>query len=466
MTWALDPAEVARFRDLVRLRTGMMVPESRTADLRRALHQVAAEWGAPDADTLHRQLLGRGHPSPPLDALVSALNVSETHFFRDAGQIRVLERHILPELIRRRRLEQRLHLRLWSAGCSTGEEAYTLAILVRRALPELAEWHVVIHATDINGRSLEHARRGVYGGWSLRGTSPVDLRSNFVRRGERFEVVPSIRSMVTFAPLNLADDVYPSPATNTQTMDLILCRNVLMYFDEVGARAVVARLRDALTEDGWLLVSTVEASLHIFDGLAHESPGTAIYRRAKPCPPAHAGPPHPAPERRAGGRRRRAPTPPPGDPAPPSRRSPDADDTSARDEALTLWRAGRPDAALQRLDVVTESRPLAARLHYLRGLILLDRDRTADALAAFRRCTYADPEFGLGHLAQAGLFTRMQLPGRARVALETAARLLAGPEPNLLWSQGDAVTAGDVHHLIAAQRQLLGQPGAPDASRG
>ena len=308
-----DAADVVRFRELIRRRTGMAFPESRTSDMRRAVERAATEAEAPDPGALYRRLLDSSPSSHAFDALISALNVSETHFFRDTGQFQALERRILPELIARRRRQQRPRLRLWSAGCSTGEEAYSLAILVTRLLPDLAGWHVVIRATDINGRSLERARRGIYGAWSLRGTPPSVLRSSFVRHGARFEVLPGIRSMVTFTALNLAESVYPSPVTDTEGMDVILCRNVLLYFDEAGTRAVVGRLRDALSEDGCLLISQVEAGLRVFDGLAQDDPGTAIYRRARPASAGHD-------DRREHGALHRpdpAPAPPASAPAPP-----------------------------------------------------------------------------------------------------------------------------------------------------
>jgi chemotaxis protein methyltransferase CheR len=468
VTRAADPTGMARFRDLIRARTGMTLPESRTPDVTRAVRRAAADSDVPDADALYELLLGGAGGSAPLDALVAALNVGETHLFRDAVQVQALERRILPEVIVRRRRERRL--RLWSAGCSTGEEAYTLAILVERLLPDLADWDVLIRATDINGRSLERARRGVYGAWSFRGVPPLVRTSCFTRRGDGFEVAPSLRAMVTFAQLNLSENVYPSPTTDTGAMDLILCRNVLMYFDEAGGRAVVGRLRDALDDRGWLLVSQVEAGLDLFDGLAQDAAGTAVYRRVRPAPPApearqegHAAPgaaagPPEAPARRS---------PPPSRRRPPPAR--DAEDPAARtahEDVLRLWSAGLPEAAIRRLEAMTESRPLAAPLHYLHGLILLDGDRTADALAAFRRCTYADPEFALGHLAQAGLLAGMRRRGRALAALETTARLVAGLEPDALLLQGDGLAVGDVLELIAAQRELLALPGAAKASRG
>jgi predicted Zn-dependent protease len=182
----------------------------------------------------------------------------------------------------------------------------------------------------------------------------------------------------------------------------------------------------------------------------------------------HVRPEDRATVRPAAERERPAPTSPPRRRQPPRRPRPRGTDdpATAYDEALQLWRSDHSEAALRRLEAGTESRPLAAPLHYLSGLILLEGERTAEALAAFRRCTYADPEFALAHLAQAGLFARLGLQDRARVALDATARLVAGLEPDVLLLQGDGPTVGDVLELIAAHRQLLTPADAADGTGG
>jgi chemotaxis protein methyltransferase CheR len=444
----------------------MAFPELRSSDLEWAIERAAADSDA-SIGALYELLAGPAPSPAALDALTCALNVSETYFFRDAPQIHALEHRILPELIRRRRTERQL--RVWSAGCSTGEEPYTLAILLKRLLKDLAEWDVLILATDINGRSLETARRGVYGAWSFRGTPPVGLISYVTPRGKKFEVVPSIRAMVTFAQLNLVDDIYPALATNTLEIDVVLCRNVLLYFDEEGGRAVVRRLRDALSDGGRLLVSQVEAGLRVFDGLEQDAPGTAVYRKvgAKPMTldveqeALAAVRPDAKPSRPVStSRLRRNPPPLRVDHAGPG------EAPATNDEALRLWRAGLAESALQRLETDIESYPLAAPLHYLYGLILIDANRSDEALVAFRRCTYADPKFALGHLAQAHLLARMGLWSRAKAPLETSARLVADLEADAVVLQGDGLSVGDVLELIAAERELLAAADTGDASRG
>jgi chemotaxis protein methyltransferase CheR len=457
--------DVARFRALVRARTGMVVPESRTRDLERALERAVADADLPDARALHGVLSMKAQAGDLLDAMVSALNVSETHFFRGAPQIEVLEQRILPELIDRRRRERRL--RIWSAGCSTGEEAYTLAILVRRLLPVPAAWDVLILATDINGRSLERARRGLYTAWALRGAPEFVRTSYLAGEGNLLEIVPQIRDMVTFSRLNLAEDAYPSVSTNTHAMDLIVCRNVLLYFDEDGIRTVVGRLRDALAEGGWLMLGPVEAGFGAFEGLAQDAPGTAAYRRSQDPPvrsDRQGSPAPPVPARTAARQLRR--TSPPPRPSRPSRpfRAPRPplpsepsvpDGPAAFDVALELWRGGRAEEALRRLEAEADENPLAAPLHYLTGLILLEAGRAEEALEAFRRCTYADHSFALGHLAQGIVFAGRGSGRRAAVALDNAARLVADLEPDSVLPYADGLTARDVLALVAVQRELL-----------
>jgi chemotaxis protein methyltransferase CheR len=431
----------------------MALPESRTPDLRRALERAVAEASLPDARALLGVLSSKALAGDLLDTMISALNVSETHLFRGAPQIQALEQRILPELVDRRRREQRL--RIWSAACSTGEEAYTLAILLSRVLRRTAEWDVLVLATDINGDALERARRGLYSAWSLRG-APEFVRTTYLAPvGDRFEIVPQIRGMVTFSRLNLAEDTYPSVSTNTQDMDLIVCRNVLIYFDEEGARAVVRRLRDALAEGGWLILGPVEARFGALDGLVADASETAVYRRL-PIPTGQmeraapiAAPPT-APRQTVA----RPPRPEHPPSCPVELSSPHG--APAFEEALVLWRAARSEEALRRLEAEAERHPLAAQLHYLTGMILLEQERTGEALAAFRRCTYADPAFALGHLAQAIVFARRGSPRRAGIALDNAARLVADLDPDdagLL--EADGLTPRDVLALVAVQRELL-----------
>ncbi len=157
-----------------------------------------------------------------------------------------LEDRILPELIRSRSVGNR-RLRIWSAGCATGEEPYSIAIALRRALPVPEDWRITILATDINPHILRKASAGVYGEWSFRNAPPW-LKGTWFRpkKDGKLEILPEIRKMVSFAYLNLAEDIFPSPVNNTNAMDLIFCRNVLMYFAAERAQEIGESLRGCL----------------------------------------------------------------------------------------------------------------------------------------------------------------------------------------------------------------------------
>ena len=262
-------------------------------------------------------------------------------------------------------------------------------------------------------------------------------------------------------------------------------------------RSVVGRLREALADDGRLLVSQVEAVLGPFDGLEPAPPGSAAYRKAGPAPamPGIAGavspPPTPAIHRPAAPapppRRHRSPTRPPEarpapaappaaaarPAAPEARAAPGAggrdaagaraaggqDAAAARAaacrEALELWRGGRAEQALRRLDEAAGRDPLAPSVHYLLGLVRLDLGLRDEALAAFRRCTYADPGFVLGHLAKAGELARRRRPGQAAASLRVAVRLVAALDPDEQVPHGDGLTVRQLRWRASARGALL-----------
>ena len=466
-------ADLDRFRELLRDVSGLELPAARRSDLQRAVAQAVAATGLADADALHRHLrepAGR----PVLEAFVGDLTVGETHFFRNRPQFEALERHILPEIIERRRPTRRL--RLWSAACSTGEEPYSLAIVLERLLSDRARWDVRILATDINPAALERARRGQYGAWSFRDVPGDVTAAFFVRRGATLEIARDVRDAVTFAHLNLADDAWPSAASRTLDLDLILCRNVLLYFGDELTRRVAARLHGALADGGWLLVAPAELSQDVFGRFAVCNLGGAVaYRKLAP-------PERPRPAARA----RPAPTGPPTTVQPARRPRPRPEQV---EEAVAAWRSGPPEEALRRLEALAETDPadgrvplLAARIHldrleldraerwagiacrrtplsapahHLRGLVLQEAGRPEEAPAALRRSVFLDPGSVLAQIALADLLARLGEPVRASSALRAAAALLGEGDPSEPVDGHDGPTAGRVRELIAAQLARL-----------
>jgi chemotaxis protein methyltransferase CheR len=268
--------DYARFRSLLHTKSGLVLPDYRIDDLKYALEKVARLTNTSTADALY-DLLDR-ESQPALDLFLAELTIGETYFFRNAPQFTALENSIFPELIARRRDEKRL--RIWSAACSTGEEPYSIAILLTRLLPDIRDWSIHLLASDINPQSLEKAQRGLYRQWSLR-QMPREIRERyFIQQGDKYEVLPEIRKMVTFRRLNLVTDPFPSLLNNTSHMDIIFCRNVLIYFDEQTMLELIDRFHQALTDNGWLIVGHAEPSPSRFQRFeTRYYPGTVLYQK-------------------------------------------------------------------------------------------------------------------------------------------------------------------------------------------
>lgn len=194
------------------------------------------------------------------EKLASAMTIGETYFFREKKALDYLKNLFLPNLLLKRRNEGK-YLRIWSAGCATGEEPYSIAILLRSIIPDIDSWDITILATDINVGFLGKARSGVYSKWSFRGTSESFRRRHFKQTGKnKYSVNQSVKRMVKFSYLNLATDAYPSPKNNSHAFDIIFCRNVLIYFSNDGIKLVTSKFYDSLLKGGVMLLSPVEVS--------------------------------------------------------------------------------------------------------------------------------------------------------------------------------------------------------------
>lgn len=262
---------------------GLHFPKKRWSDLGRITCHAAQELGFEECETFLGRILSGQLAKEQEEIFAAHLTIGETYFFREQKSFDILENTILPGLIASRRgRDQRL--RIWSAGCSTGEEPYSLAILLSRLLPDLHEWQITILATDINPRSVGKAVNGIYGDWSFRGV-PQWLRQKYFTRtlDGKYEVPPAIKRMVTFSILNLADDSYPSLSTNTNAMDIIFCRNVLMYFEPKQHQQVIRNFQHSLLEGGWLVVSPCETA-PVFSAFFElvMFPGASFYQNNEP----------------------------------------------------------------------------------------------------------------------------------------------------------------------------------------
>jgi chemotaxis protein methyltransferase CheR len=190
--------------------------------------------------------------------LVNLLTNSESYFFRDKDQFNLLRYHILPELIQRK--QDSKSIRICSAGCSSGEEPYSLAILLTELLPNSKEWNLRIVGIDINQEALHKAELGVYRPWSFRRVEEEIMQQYFQIINHQYHIKSSIKQMVKFKNINLFKEVFPLSSSDIQDLDLILCRNVFIYFEPSAIAKVLEKFYNALQPLGYLLTGHAELS--------------------------------------------------------------------------------------------------------------------------------------------------------------------------------------------------------------
>ncbi|MBI5278112.1 MAG: tetratricopeptide repeat protein [Burkholderiales bacterium] len=454
--------------EFVARRMGLHFPRERRDDLQRGLAGAAREFGLADAAACADWLLAAPPSESQLQVLATHLTIGETYFFRDPQVLQALAGPILPELIRSRRGRQQ-RLRIWSAGCCSGEEPYSLAILVHEALPDLRDWQVTITATDINPRFLNKAAAGVYGEWSFR-DAPAGLKERYFERTAdgRYAIARRIKRMVSFSHLNLAQDAYPSLAGGTNAMDIIFCRNVLMYFTPPQARTAIGKLHHALVEGGWLVASPSEASQAMFPEFATVNfPGAILYRK---CAASAVGEPNwmlPPVEKPGYDAPPEYPAQPALPPAQPSRPSiataerlyqagryaeavdqlaPFIAGTGSLPRAFSLLarslaNLGRLDEGLAWCERWVGADKLDPAGHYLRAIVLLERGEPESARLSLQRALYIEPDFVLAHFALGGLARSRGNAVEAGRHFANALLLLGRHPPDESLPESDGLTA-------------------------
>ena len=267
----LLPEDYAFVQKLVHKHAAIMLNAGQEYLVKSRLEPVARQAGLPDLTTLVDRL--RREPYGALHAtVVEAMTTNETSFFRDLHPYETLKKHVFPELIARRRVERSLHL--WSAACSTGQEPYSLAMLVKDT-PELRGWNVRITASDLSRAAITRAREGTYSSLELgRGLPTRMLGAYFEREGALFRVRSELRSMIDWRPMNLAE---PLPAL--PIFDVVFLRNVLIYFSPATCASILKNVHDTISRKGYLILGTTENMLGLSAGFDSTMLGrTMLYR--------------------------------------------------------------------------------------------------------------------------------------------------------------------------------------------
>ena len=254
MTPVLDRTDLEQFRTIVARRLGLQYEDGKLDYLAEVARQRMELVGSARFESYLERLISSPKGSDEFRALAEQLTVNETFFFRNADNFRAFAEIVLPERIRAKTQEKRL--RILSAGCASGEEPYSLAVLVREALPDLGSWDVKIIGIDVNPAILAKATQARYSAWSLRATSEDAKRRYFRADGPDFVLAPAIQKMVTFEERNLVDE---DPLFwQSLACDVVFCRNVLMYFTPDKARDVVRRISQALLPSGFFFLGHAE----------------------------------------------------------------------------------------------------------------------------------------------------------------------------------------------------------------
>ncbi len=246
----LTEHELDEIRMLIEQRTGIWFDESRERFFSTRVREQMRERGVSRGNELLRTLQ---RSNVEFDALVERLLTQETSFFRYPAVYEALEKRVLPEMHVKKFWENPRTLRIWSAGCATGEESYSIAICVADALMFADAWNIEILATDVSRQAIKQAETGCYRSRSLEKLSEKQLAAHFASATGHFQVKPRIRKMVTFVPMNLTQGVYVG------RMDIIFCMNVLIYFSEERRRALVQRFYDTLEPGGYLFLGHSES---------------------------------------------------------------------------------------------------------------------------------------------------------------------------------------------------------------
>jgi len=251
----MDDGVFAKLRDMVYELTGLYFDERKKYFFNRRVEQRIEAVGATSALDYY-QMIRYGNDADELRELAEALTTNETYFFREYPQLKSFAEDILPEVLEQKQRRGDRVLRLWSAGCSTGEEPYTLAIILREMIEDFSRWDVSLTATDLSREALRCAKRGVYSERSVKDVPTVYFHRYFQPLNGGWRLDPSIMAMVRFQYANLLD---VSVVQSLSDLDFIFCRNVLIYFDDASRRRVVASFYDALRPGGFIFLGHSES---------------------------------------------------------------------------------------------------------------------------------------------------------------------------------------------------------------
>jgi chemotaxis protein methyltransferase CheR len=456
-TDSLMQDNIRQARDFISRHYGIHHPADRLADLDKKLTQIAQRLGYAHQYELIRTLLSGDLSGDKSQQLVEALTVGETYFFREPHAIEALLHAILPDI----QQQQGRRLRLWSAGCASGEEPYSLAMALDSHCREPHQWDISILATDINQQSLQKAIQGNYTAWSFR-TTPTHYKQRYFypQTDGSFLLDSRIKQMVQFSQLNLAQHDYPSPANGTHQVDVIFCRNVLMYFSPQTITQIVERFSRSLTPNGWLIISQTECSHYFQQEFETIQIGQAFLFRKRNTPTARPFSPtlsdhaifNATPTQCTTNLSPILPAALPSVLASTVLQPINKTSDEFLEQAKTFANQGRLEEACAQCQAALAKQKLNAYGHYLHAMILQELSRPEEAREALRRVLYLQPNMVMALYTLANL---EQQQGHRREALrhfDNAFRIISVYEDDSLIPHSEGLSAGQLRELLMQLR--------------
>lgn len=471
----ITPKCEEQFVSFLYQKLGLVIQDHQLRSMRDTIEQGCHLFGYREAEAYLETLEFSSTSSPEMEQLIAGVTIGESYFFRDHKQISFLRDHWLPELIKGRRIEGNRSLRIWSAGCSNGQELYTVAMLLAELIPDLDEWNIHLLGTDINADVLSNAVHGHFTEWSFRAMTDAMRERYFSSQNRGYVIHSALRRMAHFTYLNLADDDYPSILTQTNALDLILCRNVFIYFDHPVIERVMQKFTRSLTPGGMVMLGASDLMVSSSSELVLKQKGEIFYyhkRREQEPVFTHVTPERPVQaatipavtRTRVGKSAKRAPAG-----HKPTRLSAAA---QVDQQLQTMLHESRWDEALLEIRKLVEQQGATALLlqheakvmanlgaledasrlcnqsleldsldkhaHFLKGMILSEMGQEDAAEQSFRKTIYLDSQFAEAHFQLGTLLFRQEKGGVGLKFLKNALQLSrqADPEAELHHAAG------------------------------
>jgi chemotaxis protein methyltransferase CheR len=408
--------------------TGLAFYESRDEALTSLIETRLALLGLRDCNSYASFLDQGARGEVEMDLLTDQLTIGETYFFRDEEQFATIRDIILPDILERNQASKQL--RIWSAGCANGAEAYTLAILLAREMADrFAGWRIAIDATDLNRSYLAQAEAGRYRAWALRTTSDEIKRACFSHEGSSWIIHPQFKEWISFHRVNLAQSDFATPWASDTRFDLILCRNVMIYFSPEVNQRLIGRFHGSLGDGGWLMVGPSESNVENYKAFRTSTvPGARCFQKASPFAPStviaaefvdsrvHVAI---AETRKAKKEKTKPPPPLPEAPAPDS--APDSMEGLRQLADLGDW-AG----AIEYGQRLADRDRLNPAVHFYRAMIFEGLGMDPETEKALRQAIYLDRGFALAHFQLGLLLKRNLRTGAAAKSFNNTLETLAG----------------------------------------